>query len=238
VTGVVTYFGEHEHVREAVSSLLAQTHAELEVLVVNDGSFEAEDAVLAELADEDRVRVLHKPNGGEASARNLAALEAEGDYLLFLDADNTLEPEFVARALAMLEADPELAYVTTWLRFFAEDEAELERVGTRGFAALGNAVRSDDAINSDGDTLALMPRRLFSRDGFRYEESAALMADWEFYRRLREAGRYGTVIPALLGNYRVRGASLSREIQGDLHAIAWDEALSRRQLRARGAAVS
>lgn len=238
VTGIVTYFGEHEHVREAVSSLFAQTHERLEVLVVDDGSFEPEDAVLAELAEEGRVRVLYKPNGGEASARNLAVSEAEGDYVVFLDADNTLEPDFVARALAVLEADPELAYVTPWLRFVAEDEAELEKIGARGFAALGNAVRHDDAINSDGDTLALMPRRLFAREGYRYEEGAALMADWELYRRLREDGRYGMVIPALLGNYRLRGASLSRQMVGPLHSQAWDEALSRRRLRARKGAVA
>jgi glycogen synthase len=230
VTGVVTYFGEHEEVREAVDSLLGQTHRNLEVIVVDDGSFEAEDRVLAELAELDRVRVVYKPNGGEADARNLAALLADGEYVAFLDADNTLEPGFVARAVAMIEADPEIAYVTSWLRFFGEPEA-LAAAGTGGYAALGNAVRSDDAINSDGDAIALMPRRLFAREGYSYEEEGVLMADWELYRRLREDGRFGAVIPALEANYRVRAGSLSSVGVGDLHAFSWDEALSRRRRR-------
>jgi glycogen synthase len=236
VTGVVTYYGEHEEVREAVDSLLAQTHRNLEVIVVDDGSFRPEDRVLFELAGLDRVRVAYKPNGGEADARNLAILLAEGEYLAFLDADNTLEPGFVARAVAMVEADPEIAYVTSWLRFFGEPEA-LAAAGTGGFAALGNAVRSDDAINSDGDAIALMPRRLFMQEGYSYEEEGVLMADWELYRRLREDGRFGAVIPALEANYRVRPDSLSSIGVGDLHALSWDEALSRRRLRTLGGAA-
>jgi len=231
VTGVVPYFGEREEVREAVDSLLAQSHRNLEVIVVNDGSFEAADSVLLELAELDRVRVLHKPNGGEPDARNLAAIDAEGEYLVFLDADNSLEPGFVARAVAMVEADPEIAYVTTWLRYFGEEEA-IAQAGAGGYAPLGNAVRSDDAINSDGDAIALMPRRLFSRDGYSFEVGSVLLADWELYRRLREDGRYGAVIPALEANYRVRPESVSRSAAGDLHALSWEETLSRRRLRA------
>ena len=231
VTGVVTYFGEREEVREAVDSLLAQTHRNLEVIVVNDGSFDAADRVLDELAALDRVRVLHKPNGGEPEARNLAAVDADGEYVVFLDADNTLEPGFVARAVTMIEADPEIAYVTAWLRYFGDEEA-LAQAHTGGYAPLGNAVRSDDAINSDGDSIALMPRRLFARDGYRFEVDSVLLADWELYRTLREDGRYGAVIPALAANYRVRPGSVSRSATGDLHARSWDEALSRRRLRA------
>ena len=232
VTGVVTYFGERETVREAVDSLLAQTHRNLEVIVVNDGSFEGEDRVLFELAEVERVTVLHKPNGGEGEARNFAARLADGKYLAFLDADNTLEPGFVARAVAMIEADPEIAYVTSWLRFFGDEEETRARVGAAGYAPLGNAVRSDDAINSDGDTIALMPRRLFAHDGYSYEEEGVLMADWELYRRLREDGRLGAVIPSLEANYRMRPGSLSNLATGDLHARAWDEALTRRRRRA------
>jgi glycosyltransferase involved in cell wall biosynthesis len=236
VTGVVTYFGEREAVREAVDSLLAQTHRNLEVIVVNDGSFEAEDRILFELAELDRVRVLHKPNSGEGDARNLAIRDADGEYLAFLDADNTLEPGFVARAVAMIEADPEVAYVTSWLRFFGDDEEARARVGAGGYAPLGNAVRSDDAINSDGDAIALMPRRLFASEGYAYEEEGVLMADWELYRRLREDGRFGAIIPALEANYRMRPGSVSNLAVGDRHALAWSEALSRRRLRALGKA--
>jgi glycogen synthase len=229
VSAVVPYYGEHEWVGEAVGSLLAQTHRNLGVTIVNDGSFEPGDGVLAELAEDPRVRVLTQLNGGDQSARNLGLLCAEGDYAVMLDADNALEPEFVARAVAMLEADPELAYVTCWLRFVGE-EAALDAVWTRGFAPLGNGVRSDEAINSDGDTIAVMPRRLFAELGYRYDEGAVL-ADWALYRVLKDDGRLGAVIPERLARYRVRHNSLSRTVAGGTHALAWDETRSARLAR-------
>jgi glycogen(starch) synthase len=231
VTGIVPYYGEHDRVGEAVRSLLAQTYRNIEVVVVNDGSFEPEDAVLHDLAEDPRVRLLTKANGGEQSARNLGVIDADGDYVAMLDADNAFEPEFVERAVAMLEADPELPYVTCWLRFVGDGEGALEKIGTHGYPPLGNGVRSDEAVNSDGDTIAVIPRRLLTRLGYRYEEMTGIAGDWELYRVLKDDGRLGAVIPELLARYLVRGDSLSRVFADKSHALSWDEALSRRRAR-------
>lgn len=230
VSGIVPYYGEHEWVGEAVDSLLAQTHRHLEVIIVNDGSFEPEDAVLAKLARNPRVRVLTQLNDGEQSARNLGLLDAEGDYVAMLDADNLFEPEFVERAVAMLGADPELAYVTCWLRFIG-NEAALAAAGTQGYPPLGNAVRSDEAINSDGDTIAVMPRRLFAELGYAYDELSPIASDWALYRVFRDDGRFGAVIPERLARYRCRDESLSHAVPPEAHARSWDETLSRRRAR-------
>ena len=230
VTGIVPYHGDHAWVGEAVGSLLAQTHRNLEVTIVNDGSFDPEEAVLAKLAEDPRVRVLTQLNDGEQSARNLGLIDAEGDYVAMLDADNTFEPEFVERAVAMLEADPELVYVTCWLRFVGEPAA-VEAAGTRGYPPLGNGVRSDNAVNSDGDTIAVMPRRIFAELGYRYDERASIASDWALYRVLRDDGRFGAVIPEQLALYRCRGDSLSHAVPPGMHARSWDETLSARQVR-------
>ncbi len=230
VTGIVPYYREHEWVGEAVESLLSQTHRNLEVTIVNDGAFDPEDAVLFELAEDPRVRVLTQRNEGDQNARNLGLADAGGKYVAMLDADNTLEPEFVERAVAMLETDPELAYVTCWLRFVGE-RAALEAKGTQGFAPLGNGVRSDEAINSDGDTIAVMPRRLFAELGYRYEEEAAIASDWALYRVLKDDGRLGAVIPERLARYRLRGDSITNTTAPVSHTLSWDEVLALRLAR-------
>jgi glycosyltransferase involved in cell wall biosynthesis len=226
VTGIIPYHGEHEWVADAVRSLLEQTHNNLEVTIVNDGSFDPEDGVLDELAEASRVRVLTQTNQGDNPARNLGIVDADGEYLVMLDADNAFEPGFVERAVAMLEADPELAYVTCWLRFVGE-RAALETVGTQIYPPLGNAVRSDDEVNSDGYTMAVLPRRLFADLDYRYQELGAA-GSWELYRLLRDDGRYGAVIPELLGRYRVRSSSIGCE---GTHDRTRGEAVSRRWLR-------
>ena len=229
VTGIVPYFGDHEWVEEAVRSLLDQSYRNLAVTIVNDGSFDPEDAVLDELEANPKVRVLTKPNGGDHTARNLGILDADSKYVVMLDADNAFEPEFVERAVAMLEDDHDFAYVTCWLRFVGEPAA-LEAIATGIYPPLGNAVRSDDRFNSDGDTMAVLPRRLFSELGYWYQE-AGMTVDWELYRTLRDDGRYGAVIPELLGRYRVRRGSISRAFTREAHDLALAEGISRRRLR-------
>jgi len=232
VTGVVPYHRSSEYIEETVNSLLGQSHRNLEVLIVNDGSFEEGDGILGRLASDPRVEVVTQLNGGEPSARNLGACLARGEYLAMLDADNVLEEDFVARALETLRSDPSLSYVTSWLRYVRPDGSAPEAEAL-GYAPLGNRVvsadsnESNDSNNWDGDAIALLPRRLFSELGYRYEPLAGMQSDWEIYRHLREDGRFGAVIPELLARYRVHPDSLSRAYELALHRRTWGEARTR-----------
>lgn len=229
VTAIIPYYRSSEYVREAVESMLGQTHPDLDVLIVNDGSFEEDDGVLSELAGDRRVTVVTKPNEGEPAARNLGARLARGEFLAMLDADNVLEPDFVARAVAVLLREPELAYVTCWLRLIAGDGSDAPQGS--GYAPLGSRVLSDDVENWDGDALAVLPRRIFTELGYRYEPTAGLQSDWELYRSLREDARFGAVIPERLARYRVHPESLLRTHEDDIHRRSWDEGRTRRRLR-------
>lgn len=228
VTAVIPYYDASRYVEETVASLLAQTHRNLEVLIVNDGSFAAADAVLDELARDPRVRVVAQLNRGDLVARNLGIRLARGDYLLMFDADNLLEPEFVARALAMLRADPALAYVTCWLRLIGPEGQPL---GGRGYAPLGNRVLAGEEENWDGDTAALFPRHVLAGLDQPLAEEGPMQGDWLLYRRLREQGRYGAVIPAPLVGYRVHPDSMLRTHDERLHERSWDEGRDWRKLK-------
>jgi glycosyltransferase involved in cell wall biosynthesis len=225
VTGVVPYFRAHEYVREAVASLLAQSYPELEVLVVNDGSFAPDDVVLAEFDDDPRVTVVTKPNGGEGPARTFGARIARGDYVVMLDSDNLLEPNFVERTLAVLLTEPDLAYVTCWLRMVSPDNGDTN--AHPGFAPLGNSVVSGYAENWDGDTLAMLPQRVFTELGFEYHPEGSMHSDWELYRWLRASGRFGAVIPERLARYRILPDSLMRSYSDELQIRSWRESEER-----------
>ena len=227
VSAVIPYYRAHPYVEEAVGSLLAQTHRNLRVVLVNDGSFGPEDAVLDELGRDPRVQIVHQLNRGDAAARNLGLALAEGEYLLMFDADNVLEPEFVARALAMLRADPGLAFVTPWLQFVGPGGEELDG---RGYAPLGNRVLHEDDENWDGDTIGLFRRRALEALEPTFDPAVAMHADWLLYRRLRAKGEYGAVIPELLARYRVHPDSLLRTHEERLHRRNWDEGRDRRRL--------
>ena len=229
VTGVIPYYRAPEYVAEAVASLLAQTHPRLEVLIVNDGSFESADAVLDELSADPRVRVVTQVNRGEGAARTLGARVATGEYVVLLDADNAFEPTFVERALAVLRREPDLAYVTCWLRMVDAEGADTELHPS--FAPLGNSVLSSDSENWDGDTLALLPRTVFTELGFEFPPEGSMHSDWELYRWMRSRGVYGAVIPERLAHYRVLPDSLMRSYSDGLQLRGWDESRERIVLR-------
>jgi glycosyltransferase involved in cell wall biosynthesis len=229
VTAVLPYYRAHAYIEEAVASILGQTHRNLDVVIVNDGSFEPEDAVLDRLAEDPRVQVVNQLNRGDLAARNLGLRLAGGEYLLMFDADNVLEPEFVVRALAMFRERPELAYVTCWLRFVDPDGEEL---GGGGYAPLGNRVLAGEEENWDGDTSALLSRRALDLVEPPLAVTGAMQGDWLLYRRLRALGEYGAVIPERLVRYRVRPQSLLREHDERMHARTWGEGRDWRELAA------
>ena len=89
---IIPVYNGWEYLREGVDSVLGQTGADFEVLLVDDGSTDGESGALCDtLAREhpDCIRVLHKPNGGAGDARNAALPLAQGDYVLFLDSDDS-----------------------------------------------------------------------------------------------------------------------------------------------------
>ena len=88
---VIPVYNIRDYVERCVRSVLAQPDVPLEVLIVDDGSTDDSGAVCDALAAEDsRVTVFHKPNGGLSDARNYGLCHAQGEYILFMDGDDWL----------------------------------------------------------------------------------------------------------------------------------------------------
>lgn len=101
---IVPVYNVQDYLEACVDSLLAQTYQGLEILLVDDGSTDASGAICDRYAQQDsRVRVIHKENGGAASAKNEALKVATGKYLTFVDSDDWVEPEAMAHMQNLLE---------------------------------------------------------------------------------------------------------------------------------------
>lgn len=100
ISVVVPAYNTAPWLPRSLDSLRAQTYDNLEVIVVNDGSTDDTRQVLEEYAAKhDRVKVIHKENGGVTSARLRGAAEATGDWIGFMDGDDFVEPQMYARLL-------------------------------------------------------------------------------------------------------------------------------------------
>jgi glycosyltransferase involved in cell wall biosynthesis len=97
VTVVIPCFNHGAFVRRAVDSALAQARADVRIVVVEDGSTDGTTRAACDACAGDRVRVIHQENRGLPAARNRGAAGATGEYLVFLDADDWIEPGFCSR---------------------------------------------------------------------------------------------------------------------------------------------
>ena len=106
VSVIIPTYNRSSVVKEVVSSVLAQTESDLEVIVVDDGSTDDTREVVEDLQD-GRVNYFYKINGGPASARNLGLSKCEGEYVAFLDHDDLWLPNYLEVMVSHLENNTE-----------------------------------------------------------------------------------------------------------------------------------
>lgn len=101
---IVPVYNVREYLSGCVDSVLHQTDGDLELLLVDDGSTDGSGVLCDELADTDvRIKVIHQENAGLGGARNTGLEAASGDWLLFVDSDDTIEPFTLERLLPAAE---------------------------------------------------------------------------------------------------------------------------------------
>lgn len=105
VSIIVPVYNVERYLPHCANSLLGQTHRELEILLVDDGSTDGSGALCDSIAASDRrVRVIHKKNGGLSSARNAGLENASGRWILFVDGDDYLAPHAVEKLVAVAQS--------------------------------------------------------------------------------------------------------------------------------------
>ncbi len=101
---VISVYNKSEWIGRCLRSICAQTYRDLEIIPVDDGSTDDSGRICDDMAKTDpRIRVIHKKNGGNASARNAGLDAAKGRYVTFVDADDYLEPEMYEEMLKVME---------------------------------------------------------------------------------------------------------------------------------------
>lgn len=145
VSLIVPVYNCAEYLRRCVDSILGQTFSDFEVLLVDDGSTDASGALCDEYAAADsRIRAIHKENGGAGSARNRGLEEASGEFLMFPDADDWLEPNMLEALLqrqAETGADVVICGYTGNYSYLDLSKAEVTRVDA-AFYSTKEEVRS------------------------------------------------------------------------------------------------
>jgi glycosyltransferase involved in cell wall biosynthesis len=232
---VIPAYNVAPFIGDTLASLRSQTMAEWEAIIIDDGSRDGTGDVVAAFADP-RVRLVAQANAGVSAARNRGMAEARGDALCFLDADDWLSPDALARMLAALgdgavaaygayafvaeEAHPGADPLWTKTGPFPEGDIVERLLVTNLFHNGGHMLIRREAAAAAGGFLA----------GVRFGE------DWEYWLRLAVRGRFATVpgdAPLLYVRQRTSGAYLRMATDPASFAPAMDAIFANPALVAR-----
>lgn len=96
VSIIVPIYNSEAHLSRCIDSILAQTYSDFELILVNDGSIDNSGKICEEYAQKDsRISVIHTENGGTSSARNIGIEKSRGEYITFVDSDDTIYPNYL-----------------------------------------------------------------------------------------------------------------------------------------------
>ena len=94
ISVIIPIYNVSQYLSQCIDSVLAQSYRDLEIILVDDGSMDRTPEILDRLAEkDDRIRVIHKENGGATSARLCGVKVATGEWIGFVDGDDYIEPE-------------------------------------------------------------------------------------------------------------------------------------------------
>ena len=207
---VLPAYNAGDTVAEAISSVLAQTDSDFELIVVDDGSTDNTSSEVGRFAGDSRVRYVRQANAGLAATRNRALADARGRYASFLDADDLLMPSYLATMRATLESAPDVAFADC--DFWILDDSS-GRIATW---SLGGIALPRDPH----DLMRLVLRRNILHYGATvrmsvlrgvgyFNPSLRACEDVELWLRILARGHAAVRAPGRLAVYRNRSGSLS-----------------------------
>lgn len=206
-------------IRDTLASVLRQTHSNLEIIVVDDGSTDETAAIVKAVAGCDqRVRLIQTESVGVSAARNLAISDSHGKLIAPIDADDIWHPEKLARQFAVMSTSgPEVGVVYCWS--VGIDEYNRVILPTwNNSVAVGNVLRDIVVRGIAGNGSTPLIRRNYINAVGGYDAKLKLCEDWKFYTALAGVCEFA-VVPEYLTGYRFRMESASMDVLAMENAI-------------------
>jgi len=210
VSIVIPCFNHASFLSDAIRSCLAQTHSNLEILVVDDGSTDNTSEVIRQFP---QVHYIYQDNAGVAAARNRGWRQARGEFVQFLDADDYLLPTKIQRCLDVFMANPDVGVVYTDYEIRTEDMCAPHEIQHPAWVMPEGEVLKcliDQNTAFFVPACALIRRELIERvNGF--NETLHGTEDWYMWINLAAHGARFKYVPEILAWYRQTLNGLSKQ---------------------------
>lgn len=207
VSVVMPCYNDGRYIQESVASVKAQTYPNVELIIIDDGSDDSDTiATLNALAKEANVQVLHAAHVGPSAARNAAIREARGKYILPLDADDTIDPTYIEKAVNILESHKDTGVAYCEADLFGAQSGKWD-LPTYSFESM--------LFDNIVFVTALFSKADWEKVGGFNENMKAGMEDYDFWLSILGEGKKIEQIPEVLFHYRIKDSSRTTQFQQD-----------------------
>lgn len=197
VSVVIPCYNDKNYIEETIQSIERQTYQNFEIIIVDDGSDNATKQILQTLIN-DRTKVISQTNSGPSAARNRGFDSSRGDYILTIDADDTVEESFLEKAVAILNENTSVGAVSSHCKVFIKNhKITSEHKPTGG-------TLNDFLFDNNSVSFALIRKETWQDAGGYDEAMITGFEDWEFWISTTKKGWKVEMISELLFNYRLK----------------------------------
>jgi glycosyltransferase involved in cell wall biosynthesis len=208
VTVLMPVYNAASHLREALTSILAGSFADVELLAINDGSTDESERILQSIADP-RLRVVQNPeNLGVIATLNRGLDLAEGDLIARMDADDISMPERIARQVEFMDANPEIGLSGTWAKTLGARPERMIRVPLSAVEIHAQLF----AFNALCHPTVILRRNLLAQHKLRYSAEARHGEDLDLW--MRSSDNFGLANLPIVGlRYRVHANQVTKRFE-------------------------
>lgn len=201
---VIPFYNLGDYIGDTIESLNKINYPHKEIIIIDDGS--TEELSIKKLEEIKRehplIKVLHKKNEGLSIARNFGAENSSGEFLAFLDADDTIEPEFYTRAIEVLKHYENVSFAGCWAQYFGESTDIWPTFNPEPPYLLTHNMINSSAL--------IYKRSAFLQFGENDPKLIYGMEDYESVISMVKNGARGVSFPELWWNYRIRKNSMAQ----------------------------
>ncbi|WBX95623.1 glycosyltransferase family 2 protein [Chryseobacterium gambrini] len=201
---IIPYYNSGNFIIDALESI-EQYNGEysVEIIIINDGSNDEYSLkVLSELQETGKYIILHQENKGAAAARNKGIYKSNGEFILFLDSDNKIKPEYIQQGVDELKQNIEAGVYYSDREIFGETDRnipqteafDIEKMIVRNYIDMCSIVRK---------------KTLLEVEGFTVHEELSSCEDWDLWLKIYKKQWQFIFNPKKLFYYRVRSGSVS-----------------------------
>ncbi|MGB3760140.1 MAG: glycosyltransferase family 2 protein [Rivularia sp. (in: cyanobacteria)] len=182
ISVIIPAYNAMNYLPDTLDNILKQTYNDFEIIIVNDGSSDSIEQWFSQIQDR-RIKLISQENQGAGLARNTGIINAKGEYLAFLDADDIWESTKLEKQVRILEENPEVGLVYTWVEYISETGQSTGRIVKH--QAEGNLWEKLIKCNLvECGSVAMVRRSCFDDVGLFDRNLSSFVEDWDMWLRI------------------------------------------------------